>query len=102
MVNSPRPCAVAEHGELPIFMGYPDRLDVYGDVPYGQTPKWMMVNSAWLADKPHVRCAVMDSTAVQLGSDEVLRSELVTALAVMRHQMTCNGFENSIVPVSCP
>lgn len=59
-----------------------------------------MIEASFVSGQPHVRCVVEDTTVPRLGSDEVLRSELVSALCVMRHQMACSRYANHVVPVS--
>lgn len=86
----------AEHGLR--YHGGSQHPHVYDRFQHGTFPIWEMTNMCHTNGRPHLITQLGDSSVAT--GDQVLRSELAVTISAMRHQMTCNGWDRHIVPVS--
>jgi hypothetical protein len=81
-----------------LYIGTQDHPYAYGHLRGKQAPEWNANDLFFAKDGPPVGC-IVEETTVPVG-DQILRSEVVTALHLMNHHIHHGLYPGHTIPVS--
>ncbi len=92
-----RPTCQKQGHLRPAYFGHKGHPEVYGRLPPWKVPMWFTHDFCASTNSPHVGGIVADTTIPK--GNEVLRSEVVSALHVIQHQIKLRRFPGQKIPV---